>query len=88
MIAKRVILRSMGHGSSKIFSMGHGNFLLVPVPVLFNGLLPSEYLSEYLVPGSYHLKTESQRLKDFELRVNVKSSKFAFWAKCARYEHY
>jgi len=24
--AKRVILRSMGHGSSKIFSMGHGSF--------------------------------------------------------------
>jgi hypothetical protein len=35
----------------------------------------------------YHLKTESQLLKDFELRVNVKSSKFTFWAKYARYEH-
>ena len=30
MIAKRDILRSMGHGTSKIFSMGHGSFLLVP----------------------------------------------------------
>jgi hypothetical protein len=38
------------------------------------------------VPG-YHLKTESQCLEDFELRVNVESGKFTFWAKYARYEH-
>jgi len=37
--------------------------------------------------GTYHLKTESQRLKGFELRVNIKSSKFTFWDKNARYEH-
>ena len=36
--AKRVILRSMGHSSSKIFSMGHGSFLLVPVKNCFRPL--------------------------------------------------
>ena len=38
------------------------------------------------VPG-YDLKTESQCLEDFELRVNVEAGKFTFWAKYARYEH-
>jgi hypothetical protein len=30
LIAKRVILRSIGQSSTKIFSMGYGSFLLVP----------------------------------------------------------
>ena len=39
---------------------------------------------DYILPG---YKTESPRLEDLELRVDVKSSKFMCWTKYARYEH-
>ena len=53
------------------------------VPILVPGRLPQQIV----VRVNNHLKTESQRLEDFELRVNVKSSKFTFSTKYARFEH-